>query len=297
MPYITEPALLKQLVPPPSLYTTVMNAVSIAQSTPSAPISMVTSCPWRSTGTKYAHNEIFFDINEELDCIMDQFGNLISGGIFGQIECISKLSGMPHLLLTLGNRKLLPQGSIGFHHCVEIDKFDSNGTISFIPPDGQFVLLDYSLDLMPQQIPLIVKPTLSKTLTGIKIDVSITPRISHDKTFESLTIKAHLPNASSVSFSSSFGVCSFDQISQTFMWDLNGYNTKEITKRPSVTITVNGVSSTGSIYDFHTDFRINMSNLTGIRIDALSVHAESYKPFKGGRSMVKTGRFQTRFRF
>jgi AP-3 complex subunit mu len=69
-PYITEKAILKQLVPPPSLLSTVMNAVQF--STNPTPTGMVSACPWRNIGIQYAHNEIFFDIVEELDCILDK---------------------------------------------------------------------------------------------------------------------------------------------------------------------------------------------------------------------------------
>ena len=79
MPYTMEPALLKQIIPPPSLLDTVINAVpiptSIAPSSLSAPSSksvMNSKCPWRMTGLKYAHNEIFFDVIEELDCLVDE---------------------------------------------------------------------------------------------------------------------------------------------------------------------------------------------------------------------------------
>ena len=89
MPYITDPALLKLQIPPPSLLHTVMqNAVSLVGGSAALPSSMLNSAsstsfsptapglnsrfPWRVTGLKYAHNEIFFDVVEELDCIVDE---------------------------------------------------------------------------------------------------------------------------------------------------------------------------------------------------------------------------------
>ena len=76
LPYTMEPALLKQVIPPPSLLDTVINAVPLPTSiAPSLSISksvMNSKCPWRMTGLKYAHNEIFFDVIEELDCVIDE---------------------------------------------------------------------------------------------------------------------------------------------------------------------------------------------------------------------------------
>lgn len=57
-PHITEPSVLKQLVPPPSLLASVMNAVSISQQN-SGPKTSVGTCPWRRPGIKYAHNGKF----------------------------------------------------------------------------------------------------------------------------------------------------------------------------------------------------------------------------------------------
>lgn len=73
-------------------------------------------------------------------------GNLKSGIIFGQIECLSRLSGMPELILALGaDKQILEEGAFGLHDCITKDNIELNGTISFIPPDGTFMLLDYRL--------------------------------------------------------------------------------------------------------------------------------------------------------
>lgn len=74
-PYITESTILHQLVPPPSILSSVISAVSTTASGP-APTGMASSCPWRVQGIQYAHNEIFFDIVEELDCIVDKYWGL-----------------------------------------------------------------------------------------------------------------------------------------------------------------------------------------------------------------------------
>lgn len=48
---------------------------------------------WRDADIKYASNEIYFDITEDLDCTYDKNFNLISGFINGTIKCKSRLSG------------------------------------------------------------------------------------------------------------------------------------------------------------------------------------------------------------
>jgi AP-3 complex subunit mu len=68
--YITEPALLKQIVPAPSLLASILSSLRSHKPTPQGRITGF--CPWRPTEIKHFHNEIFFDITEELSCIMDK---------------------------------------------------------------------------------------------------------------------------------------------------------------------------------------------------------------------------------
>jgi hypothetical protein len=53
---------------------------------------------------------------------------------------------MPEIILALrADKQVLELGSIGLHNCITKDNTEVNGTISFIPPDGTFMLLDYTL--------------------------------------------------------------------------------------------------------------------------------------------------------
>ena len=68
----------------------------------------------------------------------------------------SKLSGVPDLLLTLSTpgggygRKLAGVEFPVFHPCVRLAKWREHpGELSFIPPDGKFVLASYEVDLLP----------------------------------------------------------------------------------------------------------------------------------------------------
>ena len=41
--------------------------------------------PWRKAGIKYTNNEIFFDVIEEIDCIIDSNGQIVSSEISGRV--------------------------------------------------------------------------------------------------------------------------------------------------------------------------------------------------------------------
>lgn len=73
----------------------------------------------------------------------------------GSIAFTSKISGVPDLLLTLSasGGKLGLEKAIElpvFHPCVRLARWkDRPGELSFVPPDGKFVLAGYEVNLLP----------------------------------------------------------------------------------------------------------------------------------------------------
>jgi len=68
------------------------------------------------------------------------------------------LSGMPHVSLGLNdkilydlqgkdNNKAVEMDDLKFHKCVDLNKFESDRSIDFVPPDGEIDLMSYRLDL------------------------------------------------------------------------------------------------------------------------------------------------------
>lgn len=49
-----------------------------------------------------------------------------------------------------------------FHQCVKLDKFESERTISFVPPDGEFELLSYRVALPEMKPPIWVECVIEK---------------------------------------------------------------------------------------------------------------------------------------
>jgi AP-3 complex subunit mu len=93
-PLTTEPNALKEIVPPPTVLSKVINTMGATNSasTRKMPNGM-SNLPWRKAGVKYASNEIFFDIVEEIDAIVDSTGKAVSCEAHGTIQANSRLSG------------------------------------------------------------------------------------------------------------------------------------------------------------------------------------------------------------
>lgn len=60
----------------------------------SLPTGQLSNVPWRRTGVKYANNEAYFDVIEEIDAIIDKSGSTVFGEIQGYVsETSSDSSG------------------------------------------------------------------------------------------------------------------------------------------------------------------------------------------------------------
>lgn len=135
-PYITELCILKDFVPPPSFFNNIINNLAFGpEFGTTQPKSSISLVPWRSNNVKYSNNEIFIDVIEHVNAVLDRNSNIISAYVSGIIQVNSRLSGMPELILTLSNRRLLQEGVSSLHRCVKYSSFvERQGLLTFIPP-------------------------------------------------------------------------------------------------------------------------------------------------------------------
>lgn len=144
-PLTTEPNALKAMIKPPSVVNKITSlAMGGSNVSDVLPDGTISNMPWRKTGVKYAQNEIYIDIIEEIDAILDRQGNIVSSEVTGAIQANSRLSGVPDLMLTFVDPSLLDDCS--FHPCVRYNRFERDKVVSFVPPDGQFELMRYRVN-------------------------------------------------------------------------------------------------------------------------------------------------------
>lgn len=118
---------------------------------------------WRRTDIKYKKNEIFIDVIENVNLLMSSSGNILRADVNGKVMLKSLLSGNPECKIGLNEKALMDaEASNGmvqtkqkstrqsksvaiddyqFHQCVKLGKFESDKTITFVPPDGEFELM------------------------------------------------------------------------------------------------------------------------------------------------------------
>lgn len=121
--------------------------------------AMASAVPWRSGKYKYGKNEVFLDVVEKINMVITTNGRVLKSEVEGSLKMNSRLSGMPELLLGINDKKFFDINrtastgkktvdiqDIKFHQCVRLAKFENDRSISFIPPDGEFDLINYRME-------------------------------------------------------------------------------------------------------------------------------------------------------
>jgi len=297
-PVTTEPTILKDLIPPPSLLNKLKQVAQAPSASKDIGYSMENSpVPWRRAGVKYTNNEIFFDIIEEVDCIIDGNGQVVSSEITGRIECNSRLSGFPDVLLSFVNPQVMED--MAFHQCVRFARYEQDRTLSFVPPDGVFELAKYRT-AYNNNVPFYVTPklTFNKGTGRVNIIVGLKAggRDVPDKGVQDVKISVTLPKeADSVRLEASQGTYNFDATTKELKWDVGRVSQN---KFPSLNGSIQGSAGTefneNASLSALVDFKLPMIALSTLRIDAVTLVNEKYKPYKGVRPVTKAGRYQVR---
>jgi AP-1 complex subunit mu len=136
------------------------------------------------------------DVVEKLNMTVSESGNVIKSEVLGTLQMNTQLTGMPELklgnefnvsiltYLGLNDQALFEmQGKstlntvnledIKFHNCVRLNRFESDRSISFIPPDGEFELMTYRIDMEVKPLFFIdIQPRLTDTKLEMDVTVS-----------------------------------------------------------------------------------------------------------------------------
>jgi AP-3 complex subunit mu len=194
----TEPNALRDVVEAPSWMNKLLGGVGLPSSSPSSntagsgafsglPRPMLgknlsnqnsIAIPWRRNNVRHTSNELYVDIIETLHVTLSPSGRPLAAFAHGTIAFTAKVSGVPDLLLTLTT----PGGSHTvaqtlrlpvFHPCVRLARWKERpGELSFVPPDGRFLLAGYEVDLLgPDYLDRVVaNPKMS---SGLNIPASV----------------------------------------------------------------------------------------------------------------------------
>lgn len=319
-PLITEPNALAAMVPPPTIAGKVMTLVtgraSVSDTVDAGAMSVI---PWRATGIKYMKNEILFDVVEELDCIVNSNGQVVTSDCFGVVACKCHLSGTPECTLSFADTGMLDDMS--FHPCVRLARFERDRVLSFVPPDGTFDLMKYRVKSRRPAAPLYCRPNVTYSDTGGRIEVMCGPKPLFsggagagagrgrgagagsgrpvDALAEDVVIVLTFPKeVKSVDVSASVGVVAFPHDAQgssvVCHWKIGRLPPEKSPRLTGSLALRTGAKPAGASVTATIRFVLPGASVSGLRIREMRVVNQAYKLKKGMRSMIRSGRFQVR---
>ncbi|KAL2490147.1 AP-3 complex subunit mu [Abeliophyllum distichum] len=292
-PLTTEPNILREMIAPPNIVSKVLSVVTgnVSNMSNTLPGATSSCVPWRKTDLKHASNEVYVDLVEEMDAIINRDGALVKCEIYGEVQVNSQLSGLPDLTLSFANPSIL--NDMRFHPCVRLRPWEANQILSFVPPDGEFKLMSYRVKKL-KSTPIYVKPQLSSDSGTCRISVLVGIRNDPGKSIDSITVQFRLPPCVlSADLSANHGAVNI-LADKTCSWSI-GRIPKD--KAPSMSGTMaleTGLQRLNVFPSFQVSFRIMGVALSGLQIDKLDLKNLPSRPYKGFRALTRAGEFEVR---
>lgn len=292
-PLTTEPNILREMIAQPNIVSKVLSVVTgnssnVSETLPGATASCV---PWRTSDPKYANNEVYVDLVEEMDATINRDGALVKCEIYGEVQVNSHLSGLPDLTLSFANPSILDD--VRFHPCVRFRPWESHQILSFVPPDGQFKLMSYRVKKL-KSTPIYVKPQLTSDAGTCRVNVMVGIRNDPGKTIDSITVQFKLPPCIlSVDLTSNHGTVNILS-NKTCSWSIGRIPKDKAPSMSGTFVLETGLERLHVFPTFQVSFRIMGVALSGLQIDKLDLKNLPNRPYKGFRALTRAGEFEVR---
>ncbi|RLV93664.1 AP-1 complex subunit mu-1-I [Spathaspora sp. JA1] len=133
-------------------------------------------------------------------------------------------------------KRKIPLGNIQFHQCIELSKLYHENLITFIPPDDQFILMKYSIDLQkqPTKLPLImITPTFKLINTKLQLMCIVKTNFNRRRHCKNLIIKIPIIknlfriNNQQLKYKAEIGEVSFKVDSHEIIWKIDTIDGKQ----------------------------------------------------------------------
>ncbi|KAG2248695.1 hypothetical protein Bca52824_088323 [Brassica carinata] len=242
--------------------------------------------------------EIFVDIIEKISVTFSSSGYILTSEIDGTIQMKSYLSDYRS---SSGSGVILDD--CNFHESVRLDSFDSDRTLSLVPPDGEFPVMNYR---MTQEFkPPFHVNTLIEEAGRLKAEVIIKIRAEFpsDIIANTITVQMPLPNFTS---RASFGLepgaagqkSDFKETNKMLEWSLKKIvGGAEHTLRAKLTFSQefhgNITKEAGPV---SMTFTIPMYNVSKLQVKYLQIakKSSSYNPYRWVRYVTQANSYVAR---
>lgn len=269
---------------------------------------------WRKQGVKYRKNEVFIDVIEKVNLLLNPKGTMLSGDVSGQVMLKCFLSGMPECKLGL-NDKLMMEGEkrrgpkrtnkeiaiddVTFHQCVRLGKFDTDRTISFVPPDGEFELMRYRIteNIAP---PFRILSPIVREIGKTRLEIQMTVKSVFDAKLygKNVNVKVPVPkNTANCKISVAAGSAKYKPEVNAIVWSIKKFpGASELNLAAEVELIVTTVDSKKwNRPPISLEFTVPMFTASGLHVRFLKVFEKSnYQAIKWVRYITQGGNYEQR---
>ena len=283
---------------------------------------------WRRGDIKYRKNEAFVDVIEDVNLLMSATGTVLRADVTGQIVMRAYLTGTPECKFGLNDQLLVGQinqlgidsGPVGnsdgkrkatraaagsvtledcqFHQCVQLGKFDTDRTISFVPPDGEFQLMRYR-SVENVNLPFKVHAIVREVGTT-KVEYSIAVKANYGSKLFATNVVVRIPtplNTANITQRTTQGKAKYEPESNCIVWKIARFvGGSEFVLSAEASLTSMTNQKAWSRPPLSMSFSLLMFTSSGLLVRYLKVFEKgNYSSVKWVRYMTRAGSYEIRF--
>jgi len=258
-------------------------------------------------------DEIFVDLLEKITVHCGSSGQIILAEIEGGIIIKSFIKGKPKIKIGLNedlivgkNADQMTYGKLcldqcSFHDCCQFSEWDSDRTLVFYPPDGEFHLLKYrctdTFDLPFKIYAYLEDPGHNQLDVLIKITSEYPPELNANKVHLTCKLPRSTVSASCEIELNESSTYEFDSKNKLIVWNLGKVRGSYTT---TIRIKLNLEDTVGNfkreVGPIGVDFEIPMYRSSQMQIRYLKAmeNEKELKPYRWVRSITKSDSYVTR---
>lgn len=327
-PQNTDVDVLKLYITPDNISNVIRSVSAPAQDTSRITMQATGAQSWRRGDIKYRKNEAFVDVIEDVNLLMSANGTVLRADVTGQIIMRAYLTGTPECKFGLNDQLLVGQiGQVGtelgpvgnasgtrkatraaagsvtledcqFHQCVQLGKFDSDRTISFVPPDGEFELMRYRSTEnvnLPFKVHAIVRE-----IGTTKVEYSIAVKANYGSKLFATNVVIRIPtplNTAKITERTTQGKAKYEPESNCIVWKIARFvGGSEFVCSAEAQLTSMTNQKAWSRPPLSMSFSLLMFTSSGLLVRYLKVFEKGgYSSVKWVRYMTRAGSYEIRF--
>ena len=279
---------------------------------------------WRPPSNyQYSKNEVYLDVLESVNLLMGRNGEILQMSASGRVVMKTLLSGMPEARIGINDKLCIQQNKkqqnsqfapkqakksgkasnyihlndIKLHRCVRLGRFDEDRSILFVPPDGDFELMRYSVSNL--NLPFYVYPNVverGSPAQRIVYDIKLESKFS--AAMYSTDIILYIPtpeNANKCNVKVNHGKIHYEPTQACLIWKIKKlYGNKSALMKGEVILTRLMVDKQWARPPIKMKFEVRMLAASGMKIRYLEITEKDlqYKTAKWVRYISSAGNYQ-----